>query len=182
MSSNLTYASLPKEIKQIGNNSLGPGFLKTLFNYNHTYHLIIKISDGIFIGFALYHFTTKRLKSGGTYVTGTIDCVCVDTQYRREGFGTLLTFGALRKMSAYGADRVEMILKTPTIDDRDGEIGVPLVGNEDLLYSLGFRKIRSYNNHYNKTSKKYNYDCIFCGNHPDTCRAILYAINDENYD
>lgn len=180
MSSTLTYASLPVEIKKIANESLGLGVLKSLFSYSHTYHLMIKISDGVFIGFALYHFQKTRLKNGGTYVTGVIDCVCVATPYRREGFGTLLTFGALRKMSAYGADRVELMLKTPGINDLDGEPGVPLIGNEDLLYCLGFRKIRVYENYFEPKSKQYGYDCSFCGNRPDTCRAILYAINDRD--
>jgi ribosomal protein S18 acetylase RimI-like enzyme len=180
MSAKLTYASLPVEIKKIANESLGLGVLKSLFNYSHTYHLMIKISDGAFIGFVLYHFHNTRLTGGKTYVTGVIDAVCVSTPYRREGFGTLLTFGALRKMSSYGVDRVEMILKTPNTNDRDDEPGVPLIGNEDLLYCLGFRKIKTYDNYYEQKSKKYNYDCLFCGNRPDTCKAILYAINDKD--
>lgn len=179
MSSKLTYASLPLEVKKIANESLGLGVLKSLFNYSHTYHLMIKISDGAFIGFALYHFQTTRLKGGKSYVTGVIDAVCVSTPYRREGFGTLLTFGVLRKMSAHGADRVELMLKTPGVDDRDGEPGVPLLGSEELLFCLGFRKVKVYDRHYEEKSKKYNYDCLFCGNRPDTCKAVLYAINDK---
>ena len=108
-----------------------------------------------------------------------IDCICVDTPYRKEGFGTLLTFGTLRKMSAYGADRVELVLKTPGLDDKDGEPGVPLVGSEKLLSYLGFRKIKVYEDHYHNDSLKYRYDCKFCGNYPDTCKGVLYAINDE---
>lgn len=180
MSSNLTYTSLPIEIKKIANESLGLGVLKSLFNYSHTYHLMIKISDGIFIGFALYHFQKTRLKNGKTYVTGVIDCVSVATPYRCEGFGTLLTFGVLRKMSAYGADRVEIMLKTPGTDDRDSYPGIPLIGSEDLLHCLGFRKIQAYQNHYAHKSKKYGYDCAFCGDRPDTCMGILYAINDTD--
>lgn len=177
MNAKLTYASLPMEIKRIANESLGLGVLKSMFSYSHTYHLMIKISDGVFIGFALYHFQNTKLKNGKTYVTGVIDCVCVATPYRKEGFGTLLTFGTLRKMSAYGADRVELMLKTPSVDDRDGTPGVPLIGSEDLLFCLGFRKIRAYDDLYNQRSRKYGYDCRFCGNRPDTCKAVLYAIN-----
>jgi hypothetical protein len=114
-----------------------------------------------------------------TYVTGVIDCVCVAAPYRKEGFGTLLTFGALRKMSAYGADRVELVLKTPRMDDRDGEPGVPLIGSENLLFCLGFRKVIVYEDYYEQKSKKYGYDCLFCGNRPDKCKAVLYAINDK---
>lgn len=179
MSSKLTYASLPSEIKKIANESLGLGVLRSLFSYANTYHLIIKISDGIFIGFALYHYKTDRMPDGTVYTTGVIDCVCVSTAYRKEGFGTLLTFGVLRKMSAYGADRVELMLKTPSVDDRDGEPGIPLIGSEDLLFCLGFRKVEVYDRLYETQSRKYGYDCLFCGNKPDSCRAMLYAINDS---
>lgn len=176
MSGKLTYASLPIEIKKIANDSMGLGFLKTLFSYSQTYHLMIKISDGAFIGFSLYHFENTKT-ANGTHVTGVIDCVCVAAPYRKEGFGTLLTFGTLRKMSAYGADRVELLLKTPSMDNRDGEPGVPLIGSEELLRTLGFRLVKVYNDHYVQKSKKYGYDCAFCGNKPDSCKAVLYAIN-----
>lgn len=179
MSSKLTYTSIPNEIKKIANESLGLGVLKSMFSYSNTYHLMIKISDGEFIGFSLYHFQNTKMDNGKSYVTGVIDCVCVATPYRKEGFGTLLTFGTLRKMSAYGADRVEMLLKTPGGDDRDGEPGVPLIGSEHLLYSMGFRKIKVYDNYFREKSIKYTYDCKFCGNRPDTCKAILYSINDR---
>lgn len=179
MSARLTYTSLPTEIKKIANESLGLGVLKSIFSYSHTYHLMIKISDGAFIGFSLYHFQKTRLKGGKTYITGVIDCICVATPYRKEGFGTLLTFGTLRKMSAYGADRVEMMLKTPNAEDLDSEPGVPFAGSEELLFCLGFRKIQVYQNYYYNNSRKYGYDCDFCGNRPDTCKAILYAINDK---
>jgi len=182
MQPKLTYSSLPLEIKKIANESLGLGVLKSIFSYSNTYHLMIKISDGAFIGFALYHFKNTKMKNGETYVTGVIDAVCVSTAYRGEGFGTLLTFGTLRKMSAYGADRVELLLKTPSTDDRDGEPGVPLIGNEELLFCLGFRKIQMFHEYYSKRSIQYGYDCIFCGNKPDTCKAVLYAINDSEED
>ena len=177
MTSRLTYSSLPTEIKKIANESLGLGVLKSLFSYAKTYHLIIKISDGIFIGFALYHFQTKTLRDGSTYTTGIIDCVCVATPYRQEGFGTLLTFSTLRKMNAYGVDRIEILLKKPTPGDKDNEPGVPLVGSEDLLVALGFRKVKTYRNNYTQISRQYGYDCIMCNNRPDTCLGILYAID-----
>lgn len=178
MGSKLTYASLPNEIKRIANESLGLGVLRSMFSYNDTYHLIIKISDGIFIGFALYHFQKMKMKDGSILTTGVIDCVCVATAYRKEGFGTLLTFSVLRKMSAYGANRVEITMKSPPIEDRDGEPGVPLVGSEELLLCLGFRRVKIFDNQFINISQKYGYDCLFCGNRPDTCRAVLYAIND----
>lgn len=176
MSGKLTYASLPSEIKKIANESMGLGFLKTLFSYSQTYHLMIKISDGAFIGFSLYHY--EEIQEGeDTRVTGVIDCVCVAAPYRKEGFGTLLTFGTLRKMSAYGAHRVELMLKTPAMDNRDGEPGVPLIGSEELLKSLGFGLVKVYSDHYAQKSKKFGYDCAFCGNKPDSCKGVLYSIN-----
>jgi ribosomal protein S18 acetylase RimI-like enzyme len=180
MSSKLTYASLPLEIKKIANDSLGLGVLKSMFSYSNAYHLMIKISDGVFIGFALYHFKNTPMADGKPYVTGVIDCVCVAAPYRKEGFGTVLTFGTLRKMSAYGADRVELMLKSPGVDDRDGEPGVPLIGSEELLYALGFRRVEVFDHYYEPNSVKYGYDCLFCGNKPDTCKGILYAINDRD--
>lgn len=179
MSSKLTYSSIPTEIKQIANESLGLGVLKSLFSYSNTYHLMIKISDGVFIGFALYHFQNSKNSAGESYVTGVIDCVCVSTPYRKEGFGTLLTFGVLRKMAAYGADCIELMLKTPTVDDRDGEPGIPIVGSEQLLYTLGFRKVKVYENYFETKSKKYAYDCKFCGNKPDSCSGVLYSIDES---
>lgn len=180
MSGKLTYASLPVEIKKIANDSLGLGFLKTLFNYQNTYHLMIKISDGAFIGFSLYHFEETTTANGLKHTTGVIDCVCVAAPYRKESFGTLLTFGTLKKMSAYKVDRIELMLKTPAMDNRDGEPGVPLIGSEDLLKNLGFRLVKVLSDHYYKSSEKANYDCAFCGNSPDTCKGVLYAIQNDN--
>lgn len=177
MTQKLTYTSLPVEIKKIANNSLGLGVLKSLFSYAHTYHLILKIHKGVFIGFALYHFRESSTPDGGKFVTGVIDAICVDLPYRKEGFGTLLTLGALRKMSAYGVDRVEMTLKAPRLDDIDGEPGVPIIGNESFLKTLGFRKVKAYKDHYRQKSMKYGYDCILCDNRPDRCTGLLYAID-----
>lgn len=178
MSSKLTYAVLPIEIKKIANDSLGLGVLKSLFSYNNTYNLMIKISDGVFIGFALYHYQTTKV-GGENLVTGVIDCVCVAAPYRKEGFGTLLTFGVLRKMSAYGADRVELMMKVPPFEDRDAEPGVPIIGSPELLNALGFKPIKKYHGYWASKSEKYGYDCLFCGNKPDSCDGILYAITER---
>lgn len=177
MSGKLTYASLPVEIKKIANDSLGLGFLKSLFKYTRIYHLVIKVSDGAFIGFALYHFENVKTESGEKVVTGVLDCVCVSAPYRKEGFGTLLTYGALKKMSAYGARRVELTLKTPAMDNRDGEPGVPLIGSEAVLRHLGFEFHSLEKERYLLSSKKYGYDCAFCGNRPDTCLGVNYVIS-----
>jgi len=176
MSGKLTYAALPVEIKKIANDALGVGFLKTLFNYSQTYHLMIKISDGIFIGFVLYHFEPLKIGSK-EIINGVIDCVCVAAPYRKEGFGTLLTFGTLKKMLAYGAERMELTLKTPTLDNREGEPGVPLIGNEELLQQLGFHFVAVERDKYVAKSKKFGYDCSFCGLKPDACIGIHYAID-----
>lgn len=177
MASRLTYKSIPTEIKQIANESLGLGILRSLFTSSNTYHLMIKISDGEFIGFSLYHFKSTRMKDGSTHTTGVIDCICVATPYRKAGFGTLLTFGTLRKMSAYGADRVEMVLKTPRGDQRDGDPGVPAIGSQKVLEGMGFKKVKVFDDYFSLQSQKYAYDCNFCGDAPDSCRGILYSIN-----
>lgn len=177
MAPKITYSSLPSEIKNIANASLGLGVLKSLFTYSNTYHLMIKISDGAFIGFALYHFEKRRYDDGEALVKGVIDCVCVAPAYRKDGFGTLLTFGVLRKMSAYGADRVEIMLKSPASPGDDGEPGVPLSGSPDMLRSLGFSIVETFENYYERGSRKYGYDCILCGNRPDSCHGILFAID-----
>ena len=178
MSSKITYSVLPKELKKIANDSLGLGALRSLFSYSNTYHLMIKISDGVFIGFALYHYQTTKVK-GEELITGVIDCVCVAAPYRKEGFGTLLTFGVLRRMSAYGADRVELMIKVPPLEDREGEPGIPITGSPELLGALGFKPIKKYPAYWEGKSKKFGYDCFFCGNNPDSCDGILYAITER---
>lgn len=178
MSSKLTYASLPIELKKIANESLGLGVLKSLFSYNRTYFLMIKVSDGIFIGFALYHFENSTV-GDRTLVTGVMDAVVVAPAYRKEGFGTLLTFGVLRKMSAHGADRVEIMLKVPSSVDPDSTPGVPLIGSEEVLAALGFSLVREYHGYYTNKSAKYSYDCRFCGDRPDSCVGLLYAITER---
>lgn len=175
----LTYESLPDEVKKIANDSLGPGVLKSLISYNKTYHLMIKISDGAFIGFSLYYFENTRLKNGKNYTTGKIEAICVSPAYRREGFGTLLTYSTLRKMAAYGADRVEIMLKKPNVFDKDIRPGTPLIGSSDLLEQLGFRRVKIFENYYTDISNRYKYECILCNSQPDACKGVLYAINDR---
>lgn len=176
-SARLTYSSLPKEVKDIANNSLGTGVLRSMFDYSATYHLMMKVSDGAFIGFVLYHFERRKIGSK-SYVTGVIDTVCVDRAYRKEGFGTLLTYGSLRKMSASGnVDRVEIMLKSPGHYDADTMPNVPVLGSEELLTAMGFRKIETIENYYYRQSQKYGYDCIVCHERPCTCKGLLFAIN-----
>jgi len=179
MSSKITYSSLPVQVKRIAQESLGRGVLQSLFNYNTDYHILIKIEDGETIGFALYHFNTEELESGKNYITGVIDCICVSTRYRNEGYGTKLTVGVLRKMAAKNVSRIELMLKKPVIEDRDSEPGFPIRGSEELLIDLGFRKVMEYKSYYSGNSKDSKYECIFCGNNSDTCTGVLYAINER---
>lgn len=181
MSGKLTYASLPPEIKAMANESLGTGVLKSMFNSaSHTFHMVIKISNGQFVGFGLYHFKNMSIPGKGRITVGVIDCICVATPYRRDGFGTLITFSVLRKIASYGAKRAEMVLKTPTVEDRDGEPGIPLIGSQKVLQTLGFRRVKEYNNHFMTQSKRWGYECRFCGTWPDRCMGILYVIDDDS--
>lgn len=175
-SSRLTYSSLPQEIKTIANNSLGTGVLKSLFDNSKTYHLMIKISDGAFIGFALYHFEKQKI-GRKTYTTGVIDAICVDLEYRREGFGTLLTFGVLRKLSARNVDRVEITLKAPDVYDSETMPNVPILGSPDLLKAMGFRVVDTIPDAFYKASLKYGYECMLCHRKPCTCKGVRFAIN-----
>lgn len=174
-SSRLTYSSLPPQIKEIANNSLGTGVLKSLFDYSKTYNLMIKMSDGAFIGFSLYHFE-KRKMGRKEYVVGHIDAICVDLAYRKEGFGTLLTFSTLRKMSG-SVDRVEITLKAPDVYDAETMPNIPVLGSPDLLMAMGFRMIETVPDKYYNASRKYGYECILCKEKPCTCKGILFAIN-----
>ena len=181
MTAKLTYNSLPPEIKAIANESLGAGVLKSMFgSYAHTYHMVIKISNGEFVGFGLYHFKNVRIPGKGTKTVGVIDCVCVSTPYRKDGFGTLITFSVLRNIASYGASRVELILKTPRVEDRDGEPGIPLIGNQQVLQTLGFRRVKIQDGYFAENSKRWGYECRFCGNWPDTCKGITYVIDDDS--
>lgn len=179
VSSRLTYSSLPSEIKSIANESLGHGVLKSLFDYSKTYHLMIKISDGEFLGFVLYHFEKRKI-GGKNYITGIIDALCVKKEHRMNGFGTLLTFGVLRKMSSQSVDRVEITLKTPEFYDRETMPNVPILGSPELLKAIGFREVDIIPDYYYRQSQKYGYDCIICNERPCTCKGILFAINSSD--
>ena len=182
MGTRLSYASLPVEIKKIANASLGAGVLRSMFSYANTYHLLIKISDGTFVGFALYHYESDRVRdSGNPYIVGVIDTVCVDPACRREGFGTLLTFGTLRKMSAYGVDRIEVVLNAPPVPpDTEDDPGLPAYGSGALLESMGFRKVKTIEGYFTKASRKFGFECALCGSHPCTCQGVLFAIDEDD--
>lgn len=170
----LTYASMPQETKRIANANLGRGVLRSIFTGNHEYHLMLKLEDGEIIGFAVYHFE-ERNSGGRDRVLGVLDCVLVDEHHRRMGHGSGMTFAVFKKMSAYGVDRVETLIKQPGYLDRDGEPGVPLAGPTSLLNLLGFKEVKTFHGYYRAQSERLSYDCKFCGNLPDTCKAVLYA-------
>lgn len=180
MEADLTYGRLPTEIKNIANQALGLNVLQSLFNYGNKYHLIIKINHGKIIGFSLYHYEKTQLPNNSTYTTGIIDCICIATPHRKEGYGTLLTFTTLKKISAHNADRAEIMLKTPRAIDRDGDPGVPILGSEKLLNCIGFRRISIHPEYYKEKSILYNSECSFCNNHPCQCNGVLYAINNKD--
>lgn len=177
MDPRLTYASIPDEVKLIAKDSLGLGVLRSLLSYAHTYHLIIKISDGDVVGFSLYHFEETQGSSGESYIVGVVDCICVKDIYRRDGFGTILTFQTIRKMHAYGARRVELVLKTPAPEDFDSTPGFPFGGNGSLLCAMGFRKVKDFEGYFEQLSQRGNYLCRFCEQYPDTCQASLFVID-----
>lgn len=179
MNAKLTYTSLPPEIKAMANESLGAGVLKAMFNHANTSHMVIKVSNGQFVGFGLYHFKTVRVPGKSPKTVGVIDCICVAAPFRKDGFGTLITFSVIRKIASYGATRTEITLKTPRIEDRDGEPGLPLIGNQQVLTTLGFRRVKVYENHFYDHSKRWGYECRLCGTWPDKCKGIFYVIEDD---
>ena len=174
----LTYRDIPSEVKQIANASLGVGVLRTLLLGKHTYQLILKVVDGILVGFSLYHIETRGTGSKKTEV-GVFDCVCVSPAYRKEGFGTLLTLTTLRKMSAFGVDRIELKLKSPLTEATADTPGVPILGNGSVLEDLGFTRGRVKENAYRSSSRLYSYSCALCGQSPDSCASILYVVQAE---
>lgn len=170
----LTYASMPQETKRIANSNLGRGVLRSIFTGAHEYHLMLKIEDGEVIGFAVYHFEEHQA-GGRDGILGVLDCVLVDEHHRRVGHGSEMTFAIFKKMSAYGVNRVEALIKQPGYQDRDGEPGVPLAGPGSILDLLGFREVKTFHGYYRAQSERLSYECKFCGNLPDSCNAVLYA-------
>lgn len=175
----LSYASMPMETKKLANANLGRGVLKSVFNGSHEYHLMLKIEDGKLIGFAIYHFE-ERTVADQYQLVGVLDCIVIDAPHRKCGYGSSVTFAILRKMAGYGVNRVEVLSKEPGYFDRDGEPGVPLASPESILGLLGFKKVRTFHDYYENQSTKYGYQCKFCGNPVDSCKAVLYARDSDS--
>lgn len=181
MTASINYGSLPKDLRRVGEDALGRGVLQSLFTYGHDYGIVVKISDSERIGFSLYHVVETTLSNGEKYRIGVIDAVCVATQFRGNGFGTQITMTTLSTLAQYNVNRIEILLKRPTEEDLDTMPGVPILGSDRLLRKLGFRKVQTYPQHFLKTSQEYGYDCGICGETPDNCNGVLYAINDRDH-
>lgn len=175
----LSYASMPLETKKLANANLGRGVLKSVFSGSHEYHLMLKIEEGKLIGFAVYHFEERTILEASQLI-GILDCIVIDAPSRKSGYGSNMTFAILRKMSGYGVNRVEILSKDPGYFNRDGEPGVPLASPDSILELLGFKKIRVFHDYYENQSTKYGYQCKFCGNSVDSCKAILYARDSDS--
>ena len=175
----LSYSSLPVEIKKLAKSSLGSGVLRSLFRYRYTYHIMVKAIENDIVSMVLYHYESE-VRKGKKIVIGIIDCVCVDPRYRSQGFGTLITFATLRKMSASGAVEVETFMKLPAKDDGPKNRKPYSARLDDFMRSLGF-ELRGYNdNYYMKSSLKYRYSCVICKTLPDECRSAHYVIDSED--
>lgn len=175
----LSYTSLPTELKRLAKSSLGAGVLKSLFRYRYTYHIMVKADGDTFVSMVLYHYENE-VKEGRKITVGVIDCVCVDPNYRSQGFGTLITFATIRKMSVSGAEQIETVMKLPQ-EDQPKKNWKPFSQKlDEHMRSLGF-SLRGYSdNYYMKSSMKYRYSCIICDSLPDECRAAHYAITSDD--
>lgn len=179
MSHTLTYSTLPNEIKTIANRAVGRGVLKSLFNHKYVYHMMIKISGEDFVGFALYHFERHHTSpSGSDEYVGVIDCVCIDPDLQKSGYGTLLTFSVIRKLSVCGAVQVDMRVKVPQSSSSGTRRRKSVQQRVDeFMESMGFTFTETCDNYYGKVSLKYRYDCILCHALPDACSGMLYNID-----
>lgn len=192
-----SYNDVPRDVKRIADETMGKGALESLWsaivddapNGNPSFNLLIRVANGHPVGFALFHYETVNTRNF-EYVIGIIDAVCVREEYAGKGYGAILTFNVLRRMSLHGVNRIEIILKSPvetmngdTDDDPETmdvntSMSEPYSGSERFLYDLGFRKIAYLEEHWYYQSMDYPYTCIVCQSNPDTCKGILMAINE----
>lgn len=165
----ITYQALPAEVKKIANESLGVGVLSHLMSYDYSYRIIIKINSGVLVGFALYHLKELTFANGNSRSVGVVDCVCVDKQYRGEGFGRSLTLAVLRKMAAKNVSRIEVTVKRPA--------GNASVNSDCEVFwlNLGFHRVKVFKGYFMKDGGAY--DCALCHEHPDSCEAVLLSID-----
>jgi hypothetical protein len=184
-SKNLTYDLVPSDVKRIADESLGKGVLKTIWNSvtestpnkRPKFYMILRVVNGEPVGFALFHYAILKTKRF-SYTIGILDAVCVDPIYRGCGYGAMLTFNVLRRMSLHGINRVELMLKARNVDDDNLPVG-PIMGSERFLFDLGFKKIAYINDFWREDSLMWGYDCAACHKIPDECVGILLAINES---
>lgn len=210
-----SYDDVPRDVKRIADEVMGKNALESLWNTiiddapsgRPSFNLLIRVANGHPVGFALFHYEMVNTKNF-QYVIGIIDAVCVRPEYAGKGYGAILTFNVLRRMSLHGVNRIEIILKAPAHDDMSAvaadddargaaddsnpladdaagdststELSMtePYSGSERFLYDLGFRKIAYLEEHWYYQSMDYPYTCIVCDTRPDTCKGILMAINE----
>lgn len=181
----LTYDKVPVDVKRIADESMGKGALKSLWNSiventpgrNPKFYLILRVVDGEPVGFALFHYaivSTRRFD----YTIGVIDAVCVSTPYRGSGYGSMLTFNVLRRMSLHGVNRVELMLKAKK-SDGDELPTLTTVGSERFLFDLGLKKIAYIEDYWREDSLTWGYDCVVCHERPDSCTGVLMAVNES---
>lgn len=164
----VTYQSMPPEVKRIANETLGVGVLAHMMSYDYTYEVVLKINNGVIVGFGVFHTKEVNISNELTSLTGVIDCVCVDRNYRNEGFGKSLTLAILRKMAARKVKRIEIIVKRP-VDDEE------MLGTEEFWTKIGFRRVKVLRRFYANQSDLY--DCALCHDNPDSCDAVLLSID-----
>lgn len=181
----LTFDRVPTDVKRIADESLGKGALRSMWmsivestpGGKPTFYMILRLVEGQPVGFALFHYaslSTQKFK----YTIGVIDAVCVSAPYRSSGYGAMLTFNVLRRMSVHGINRVELALKAGS-KDNDELPGEPILGSERFLFDLGFRRIAYIDNYWREDSIEYPYDCPICHSKPDKCMGIVMAVNES---
>jgi GNAT superfamily N-acetyltransferase len=181
----LTFDNVPYDVKKIADATIGENALESIWRSVESsspdgdvvFYLILRVVAGVPVGFALFHY--EVMPSGKfTYTIGIVDAVCVDARYRGNGYGSMLTFNVLKRMSMHGVNRVELVMKINPDMDEDTIPTVPLLGSERFLYDLGFKKIAYLKNHWEIDSMEYNYDCPLCHHIPDTCTGVLMTISE----
>lgn len=181
-----SYDDVPKDVKKIANEMMGRGALESLWNTivddspngRPAFNILLRVVDGAPIGFALFHYETMSSENF-SYTIGIIDAVCVRSSYVGNGYGSILTFNVLRRMSLHGVNRIEAVLKEPSSDSTDLDTGSPTMGSERFLFDLGFKKVAYLEDHWHYPSIDYPYDCIVCHEQPDSCTGVLMAINES---
>lgn len=176
----LTFEMVPRDVLRIAAKSIGEGALESTWRSIEdltddgavVFYLLLRVVEGDPVGFALFHY--ERMESSGfSYVIGIIDAVCTAPAYRGQGYGAMLTFNVLKRMSIHGVNRIELVLKSAP----NADFSAPM-GSERFLFDLGFKKVAYLHNHWAQDSMNHPYDCPVCHERPDSCVGVLMAINE----